>query len=175
METLTVRAWRSIVLAVIVISVIGTAEAGAQGVRRDALHAFSFRVEIEGVDLGTFRSVSGLTIENEVIEFREGGSDVTHKLIGPLKWKNIVLKQGFGGSTRLYDWYRSFTPQSPMRVNGSIVMLDAAGLELARWQFVRGFPVKWEGPDFDASGNDIPIETIEIAHEGLTMTTPGRP
>jgi len=110
-----------------------------------------------------------------VIEFREGGSDVTHKLIGPLKWKNIVLKQGFTGSTRLYDWYRSFTPQSPMRVNGSIVMLDAAGLELARWQFVRGFPVKWEGPDFDASGNDIPIETIEIAHEGLTMITPGRP
>jgi phage tail-like protein len=171
------RAWRGTLFAVLVISILGVAGVQGQGTttRKDALPAFSFRVEIEGVDLGTFRSVSGLSIEMEVIEFREGGSEVIHKLPGVRKYPNLVLKQGFTGNIALYDWFISNTRQNPVRVDGKIVMLDQHDAEVAAWQFHNGFPAKWEGPDFDASGNDIPIETIEIAHEGLTMITPGRP
>lgn len=164
------------VTAIVVLSVAGVR--AQNGARRDTLHSFSFSVAIEGFEgqnLGVFRSVDGLSIEYEVVEFREGGSDIIRKLPGATKYPNIVLKRGFTGDPTLYDWFQSISRQSPRKVNGVIVMLGATGVEVARFQFVNGFPVKWEGPDFDASGNDIPIETIEIAHEGLTMITPGRP
>jgi len=175
MSAFGVRAWRGKWFAVIVMSILGVAAVRGQGgVRKDAIHAFSFRVEIEGVDVGFFRSVSGLSIETEVVEFREGGSDVIRKLPGVTKYPNIVLKRGFTGNTALYDWYKSITNQNPVRVNGTIVMFDAGGTQLATWHFFNGWPAKWEGPDFDATKNELAIETIEIAHEGLTLTTPAR-
>ena len=133
---------------------------------------FTFRVEIEGVEAGFFRSVSGLAIETEVVEFREGGSGVIHKLPGVRKYPNLVLKRGFAGNPALYDWYNSFTTGSAARVDGTIVMLTANLSEVARWQFHNGFPAKWEGPEFDASKSEVAIETLEIAHEGLTMVKP---
>ena len=82
-----------------------------------------------------------------------------------------MLKQGFTGDTALYEWFNSFRGK-PARVDGTIIMLGADLSEVARWEFHNGFPVKWEGPDFDASSNDVPIEAIEIAHEGLTLVKP---
>jgi phage tail-like protein len=86
-----------------------------------------------------------------------------------------VLKRGFTGDTTLYDWYSSFTREIPARVNGSIIMLGPDLTEVARWEFHNGFPVKVEGPILDASSNEVLIETIEIAHEGLTLVTHRRP
>ena len=43
-----------------------------------------------------------------------------------------------------------------------------AGQERRRWNFVNAWPTKWDGPDFNAEGNDIAIETLELAHEGVT-------
>ena len=54
-----------------------------------------------------------------------------------------------------------------MRRNGSIVLLDLDGTEKVRWNFVRAWPAKWEGPDLDAAGTNVAIETLEIAHEGI--------
>jgi phage tail-like protein len=53
------------------------------------------------------------------------------------------------------------------RKNGSIVLLDTTGAEKLRWNFVEGWPTKWTGPTFNATSNDVAIETLEIAHEGL--------
>ena len=166
-------AWRRVWLAALMISMLGANTVQTQNdlLRKDVLRRFSFRVEIEGIDAGFFKSVGGLAIETEVIEFREGGSDVIRKLPGVRKYPNLVLKRGFTGDTALYEWFNSFTKGNPARVNGSIVMLAPNLSELARWEFHNGFPVKWEGPDFDASSNEVPIETIEIAHEGLTLST----
>ena len=58
----------------------------------------------------------------------------------------------------------------PVKVDGRITMFDRQGTRVALWEFTNGFPVKWEGPEFDASKNEVAIETIEIAHEGLTMS-----
>jgi phage tail-like protein len=173
MRTSTSSAWRRAWLAALAVAMLGANIVQAQNDSRgDALaRPFSFRVEIEGLDAGVFRSVSGLSIETEVIEFREGGSDVIHKLPGARKYPNLVLKRGFTGDTTLYDWYNSFTGGNPARVNGSIIMLGPDLAQVARWEFHNGFPVKVEGPDLDASSNEVPIETIEIAHEGLTMVT----
>jgi len=173
MRVLTSGVWRKAGWAALMIAIVGAIAVQAQkDVRKDPLRGFLFRVEIDGLNAGFFKSVGGLAIETEVIEFREGGSDAIHKLPGVRKYTDIVLKRGFTGSSALYDWFNSFNKANPARVNGSIVMLSADLDEVARWEFHNGFPVKWEGPDFDASSNDVPIETIEIAHEGLVMVTP---
>jgi phage tail-like protein len=171
MRASTTRAWRRAWLTAVAIGILTTSGVQAQAVRKDPLRRFLFRVEIDGLNAGFFKSVSGLSIETEVIEFREGGSDVIHKLPGARKYPNLVLKQGFTGDTALYEWFNSFRGK-PARVDGTIIMLGADLSEVARWEFHNGFPVKWEGPDFDASSNDVPIETIEIAHEGLTLVKP---
>jgi phage tail-like protein len=173
MRASTNNAWRRAWLAALMVAMLGANTVQTQSdLRKDLLlRRFSFRVEIEGLDVGFFKSVSGLSIETEVIEFREGGSDVIRKLPGVRKYPNLVLKRGFTGDTALYEWFNSFTKGNPARVDGSIVMLGPNLAQLARWDFHNGFPVKWEGPDFDASSNEVPIETIEIAHEGLTLAT----
>ena len=56
-----------------------------------------------------------------------------------------------------------------VRKNGSIIVLDTQGQERVRWNFRNGWPTKWDGPDFTSKGNDVAIETLEIAHEGIEL------
>jgi phage tail-like protein len=55
-----------------------------------------------------------------------------------------------------------------VRKNGSIVVLDRAGNELSRFNFVRAWPSKWDGAALNAEGNDIAIMTLVLTHEGLS-------
>ena len=72
-----------------------------------------------------------------------------------------------GHSVELYDWHRRIVQGDIERKNGSIVLLDRHGDEKIRWNFVRAWPAKWDGPDFNAEGTDVAIETLELAHEGI--------
>ncbi len=144
--------------------------------RRDPYLAFCFRVNITNAGLtdatGLFKSVSGLSFETEVVDFKEGGvNDMTHKLLGGTKFKNVVLKRGFSGN-EFADWWKAWQAPTgkPKRVTGTIEQLDTQGQVKAAWQFVGGWPCKYEVSEFDASKNEVTIETLEIAHQGLTKT-----
>ncbi len=144
--------------------------------RRDPYLAFCFRVNITNAGLtdatGLFKSVGGLSFETEVVDFKEGGvNDMTHKLVGGTKFKNIVLKRGFSGN-EFANWWKQWQAPSgkPQRVSGTIEQLDTQGTVKAAWQFVGGWPCKYEVSEFDASKNEVTIETLEIAHQGLTKT-----
>src|SRR5262252_3559473 len=114
-----------------------------------------------------FKQISGLKNETEIQDFVEGGNTAfTRKLAGGRKWPNLVLRQGFTGDIRLFKW-----KLAPERVNGAIIQLGPDMKEVCRWEFVKGYPVKWEGPDLDAGKQEIAIESLEIAHEGLTFST----
>jgi phage tail-like protein len=67
----------------------------------------------------------------------------------------------------LYDWHRQIVLGEVVRKDGSIIVLDRQGNEVARWNFVRAWPTKYDIPDFNASGNEVAIETLELAHEGV--------
>jgi phage tail-like protein len=140
------------------------------GQRVDPFRNFNFMVEIDGIAQGSFTECSGLSTTTEVIENREGGDNVTvRKLPGKTSYSDISLKWGLTDSTELWDWRQQITDGNIVRKNGSIVVFDLANsTEVARWNFVRAWPTKWEGPSFSAKGNDIAIDTLVLAHEGLT-------
>lgn len=132
---------------------------------------FRFMVEIEGLALAHFQSVGGLGHEIEVLSYQEGGiNERHHKLPGQGSYPNVVLKVGYVDNRLLEGWHRDFSrsPDKVGRKNGSIVLLGDDGSEVARWNFTRAWPVKWEGPELDASQSQILVESVEIAHEGIT-------
>jgi phage tail-like protein len=134
----------------------------------DPVGNYNFLVEIDGIARAAFHECSGFDSTIDVIEHREGGENTTlRKLPGMTKHSNIVLKWGMTDDRDLYDWHRSIVKGAIDRRNGSIVMLDRRGQEVARWNFVRAWPSKWDGPDLNAEGNDVAIETLELAHEGV--------
>jgi len=158
--------------------------------RRTPFGAYYFEVEIQGT-VYPFKSCSGLKIEQAVVEVEEGGFNGTvHKLPGRTKYANIVLKMGFcGADSPLYALKKVFQNdapisgaedkssankgwQAPKRFSGTITQKGPNGSE-AKWMFRNGWICKWEGPDLDASKNEVSIEAIEIAHEGLYMMPQG--
>jgi phage tail-like protein len=140
------------------------------GQRVDPFRNFNFLVELDGIAQASFTDCSGLSTTTEVIENREGGDNVTvRKLPGKTSYDNISLKWGLTSSTELWDWRQQIIDGKVVRKNGSIVVFDLDNsTEVARWNFVRAWPTKWEGPTFSAKGNDIAIDTLVLAHEGLT-------
>jgi phage tail-like protein len=138
--------------------------------RNDPYKAFNFLVEIGGIGRAFFREVGGLESETAVIEYRVGGEPHTvRKLPGLTKYANIVLRRGITQDAELWNWRQTVVQGNVNRRNGSIILLDDEGNEVVRWNFLQGWIAKWEGPALNAQGNDVAIETIEIAHEGLEL------
>jgi phage tail-like protein len=141
------------------------------GQRVDPYGSFDFHVELDGILSRTsFQEASGFDSAIDVSEYREGGDNETlRKVPAKAKYSNIVLKWGTSDDADLYKWHMQWVKGDPAakRKNGSIILLDRQGNEKIRWNFVNAWPVKWTGPSFNAKGNDIAIETLELAHEGL--------
>lgn len=138
--------------------------------RRDPYVNFNFLVEIDGITQAAFQEVSGLDSSVEVIEYREGGENITmRKYPGQVKFSSITLKRGLTDDMQLYAWHKQWADGDPAaaRKNGSIVMCTRAGEETARWNFFSAWPSKWTGPSLNAGANEVAIEMLEIAHEGL--------
>lgn len=140
--------------------------------RTDPLVGFHYAVEIQGMVSGYFTECSGLGSEHEVIEHKvvdEQGNEVVMKIPGRLKWENVTLKRGITDNMDIWDWRKQVEDGDveSARANGSIVMFDQHLSEMARWNFESGWPVKVSGPSVKSDSNEIGIEELSIAHEGL--------
>ena len=138
--------------------------------RKDPFLNQNFAVEIEGLVIGGFSEVSGLQIEIEVEQYREGGvNEYVHHRAGPTRYpSHIVLKRGLTDAETLWRWQRNVSRGIIERKNGSIVLLDSAGAEKWRWNFADAYPVRWSGPEFRAETSTIALESLELAHRGLS-------
>ena len=138
------------------------------GERVDPYSNFNFLVEIDGITRAAFQECSGFDSTIDVIEHREGGDPTMRKLPGITKYSNIVLKWGITDEMELYDWHHQAVLGNVQRKDGSIVLFDnSRSTEVARWNFANAWPTKYDGPDLNAEGNDVSIETLELAHEGV--------
>jgi phage tail-like protein len=143
------------------------------GDRVDPFRSFNFLVEIDNIAQGSFSDCSGLESTTEVIPNREGGDNTTlRKLPGKTSYSDIVLKWGLTTSTELWDWRQQIVDGNVVRKNGSIVIYNLSNrTEVARYNFERAWPTRYEGPALSARGSDIAIATLVLAHEGLTKFT----
>ena len=138
------------------------------GERKDPLRNFNFLIEIDGLTRAGFRACAGIDSAQAPIEYREGNEPLTPRKLPSLnKYSNITLKWGTTDDAELWDWRKKAIDGKVERKNGSIVLLDDAGEEKVRWNFREGWPTKWTGPSFNATGNEVAIEALELAHEGV--------
>ena len=134
------------------------------------LVGFHFAIDISGVITGYFTECGGLGSEHEVIEHKvvtEKGTEVVLKIPGRLKWENITLKRGITKNMDIWKWRKEVESGKvdSARRDGSVVMFDQQLTEVARWNFLRAWPVKVTGPQPKSYSNEIGIEELTIAHE----------
>jgi phage tail-like protein len=135
----------------------------------DPYRVFRFVVEINGTLVGGFSEVTGLEVRTEVDDHREGGvNDYVHKIAKETKYPNLTLKRGITDKTDLWDWHQQVVLGDVERKTVSVVVLDVTGKEKWRLIFRDAYPVKWNGTDLNASGNTVFVESIELAHHGMT-------
>jgi len=117
---------------------------------------------------GGFSECSGLEMSMEIEEFREGGNNATVlKFPTGIKWNDITLKKGLTLGTELWDWFDGFVQGRGERKDGVITLHNESQLPQVAWGFRRGLPIKYTGPTMNATSNEVAIESIQIAHEGL--------
>lgn len=133
---------------------------------------FRFRLEIDGLDAGSFSEVSGFDATLDVVEYRAGDDPAITptKLPGLIKYGNITLKWGSSETMVLYDWLIDITEGTIEKKTVTLTALDEEGSPAASWRCINAWPVKYTAPDFNGTSSEVAIETIELAHEGLTRT-----
>lgn len=135
------------------------------------LPKFHFQVEWGGTKIA-FTEVSGLDMEIEVIEYREGSSSEYSKLKMPglQKFSNITMKRGtFTGDTDYFKWFNTVKMNTIERRDITISLLNEEHAPVVVWQVKNAWPVKMQATDLKADGNEVAIESIEIVHEGLVQ------
>lgn len=139
------------------------------------LPKFYFSVVIGGgkeLKGASFQEVSGLDTETQVIEYRKGDSNVfsTVKMPGISKFSNITLKKGiFVGDNKFWDWYNEIQLNTITRQSVVISLLNEKGTPTMVWTLKNAWPTKITGTDLKSDGNEVAVETLELAHEGLTI------
>jgi phage tail-like protein len=135
------------------------------------LPKFHFRVEWGGSRIG-FTEVTGLNLETEVIEYRDGSSPEYNKIKMPglRKYGNITLKRGtFANDNEYYAWFNTVNLNQIERRDVTISLLNENHEPVVVWKVKNAFPIKIQSPDLKSDANEAAIESIEIAHEGLTI------
>ncbi len=133
---------------------------------------FHFEVKWDS-EMMSFQEVSGLDVEAQPIEYRHGDSSdfSTVKMPGIKKTGNVTMKKGvFKSDNKFWDWYSQIKMNTIKRVPVTISLLDEGGAPTMVWVLANAWPTKITGTDLKSDGNEVAIETIEIAHEGITIS-----
>ena len=132
---------------------------------------FHFQVQMDGLEMNC-QEVSGLDVETQPIEYRHGGSRdfATIKMPGLKKCGNVTLKKlTVKADRRFRDWLDQVKTNTANRVPVVIRLLDEGGSPAMAWTLDNAWPTKVTGIDLKADGNEVAIENVELAHEGITV------
>jgi len=132
---------------------------------------FYFEVKWDS-EVMSFQEISGLDVEAQVIEYRHGDSKEfsTISMPGLKKSGNVTMKKGvFKSDNKFWDWFSQIKMNTIKRVPVTISLLDEGGAPTMVWTLTNAWPAKITGTDLKSEGNEVAIESIEIAHEGLVI------
>jgi phage tail-like protein len=122
-----------------------------------------------------FSEVTGLSIEHSVIEYRDGTTleDAITKMPGIQKYSNIILKRGIiKGDNEFFQWVNTIENNEVERRDVTISLLNENHEPIMVWKLEKAWPVKLDSPVLRSDANEVAIETLELAHEGITIETP---
>lgn len=147
----------------------------------ELLRTYKFELtstDLAGDTLARFQEVSGIDATYDVIEYREGASNVytPRKFPGLVKYGNITLKRGIAANDGTFvEWLnKNSSGEMQKLAELTISVTDPANSNnQISWTFSNVWPVKYTGPDLNATSSDIAMETIELAHEGVQFSATG--
>jgi phage tail-like protein len=132
-----------------------------------------FRFEVKwDSEVMAFQEISGLDVESQPIEYRAGNSPTfsVQKMPGIKKYSDITMKKGvFKSDNKFWDWFNEIKMNTVKRIPVTISLLDEEGSPTMVWTLTNAWPTKISGTDLKSTGNEVAVETIVIAHEGLTI------
>lgn len=142
--------------------------------RNDPYLDYRFLVEVDSLIVGGFSKVTGLEASMEPEQYEEGGVNAfTHQLPTRMEYENLVLERGLTDATELWTWFERVTNDPPgatdqRRKAVRIFLQDTTGAESWGWECREALPVRWAGPEMDASEGAVAVEALELAHHGLS-------
>ena len=141
--------------------------------RDDPYLNFNFAVEIDQITIAGFSEADLPEGRIEPVAYREGTdrTSAARLLPGRVSYGPLVLRRGVTGDPALFQWWLAVTQGNVERRNVSVVLRDEQGNAVARWNLRDAWPMKWVGPALNARGNEVAIETLELAHEGIELET----
>ena len=131
---------------------------------------FRFELEIEGLCAGRFMEVSAGGASNESVGYRDCNMalELPHKVAGLGEYSNNILKKGVIEESVLRGWLAKGLTEAVERRTVTVSLLDENQNAVVSWQIINAWPVKYTTPDISAVSSGIAIETLELAHEGMT-------
>lgn len=141
--------------------------------------ASAFVFTVDGVEIGVFQEVNGLSLSIQTEEIPEGGQNAfVRKVPGRMTWPTMTFKRGLVQADNLFAWISkvsgdgfSSNSNKLTRCTGAVSVVNSSGNPVRSWNLVDVFPVKWSGPTFSSGAQSGLEESLEIAHHGFTSTT----
>jgi phage tail-like protein len=136
------------------------------------LPKFYFSVQFGDDKSISFQEVSGLESETKVIEYRHGNSPSFYpiKMPGLGRVGNVTMKKGiFVNDAKFWAWYSEIKMNTIKRRTVVINLLDESGAPKMVWTLNNAWPTKVSGTDLKSEGNEVAVESIELAFETLVI------
>jgi phage tail-like protein len=144
--------------------------------KHDPIGNYLFAINLSGWATGWFMNVGGIGVEFDVIEHKltsTTGAPFIIQIPGRPKWNKLTLKHGvLNGNEDLWTWM-AYVQRGLMlraRTHCSLYLYNKAGGLAATWDIVNAWPSKISGPDLDAAGTTVAIESLELTHTGMWRT-----
>ena len=139
------------------------------------LPKFYFKVALGSNTTASFQEVDGLESETQVIEYRHGDnpSFFPIKMPGLGRVGNVTLRKGiFTGDATFWQWYDQIKMNTIQRQTVVISLLDQTAQPRMTWTLNNAWPTKITGTDLKSEGNEVAVESLEIAYETLVVAAP---
>lgn len=122
-----------------------------------------------------FQEVTGLEAVVQPFEYRHGNEPSFYpiKMPGLGRVGNVTMKNGtFVNDKKLSTWFKSISMNTVARSTITIQLMDNDAKARYQWVLNNAFPTKFSGTDLESDGNEVAIESIEIAYETMTAGAP---
>lgn len=147
----------------------------ATDARNDPYRSFNFTANFGDDTSAGFTEISGLTVEGDAVDYREGvdKANAMRKLIGLRKYANIQLKRGYTKNNKFWLWFSNIQQGVQDRRDGVITLMDESRRPVLRWVVKAAWINKIETGGFKSNASEVLLETVELVHEGVVMEPVG--